>query len=119
MTFLSEPAERPYGIEATMRDDSGNLISLTQPFAFDPEAMEPLTAARSGAGRRSSPPRRGLTPWRAIYNHLVMSMTATADLSEVELDRAFGALADPTRRAILARLTGVTPGCSTWPRPSR
>ena len=39
VTFLTEPAERPYGIEATMRDDSGNLISLTQPFAFDPEAM--------------------------------------------------------------------------------
>ena len=34
VTFLSEPAERPYGIEATLRDDSGNLISLTQPFAF-------------------------------------------------------------------------------------
>ncbi len=32
-------------------------------------------------------------------------MTFTADLSDVELDRAFGALADPTRRAILARLT--------------
>jgi len=28
-----------------------------------------------------------------------------ATLSERELDRAFGALADPTRRAILARLT--------------
>jgi predicted enzyme related to lactoylglutathione lyase len=40
VTFLSEPTERPYGIEAMMRDDSGNLISLTQPFAFmyDPEA---------------------------------------------------------------------------------
>ena len=35
MTFLSEPAERPYGIEAMMRDDSGNLMSLVQPFAFD------------------------------------------------------------------------------------
>jgi predicted enzyme related to lactoylglutathione lyase len=34
VTFLSEPTERPYGIEAMMRDDSGNLISLTQPFAF-------------------------------------------------------------------------------------
>jgi predicted enzyme related to lactoylglutathione lyase len=32
VTFLSPPAERPYGIEATMRDDSGNMISLTQPF---------------------------------------------------------------------------------------
>jgi catechol 2,3-dioxygenase-like lactoylglutathione lyase family enzyme len=38
VTFLSEPTERPYGIEAVMRDDSGNMISLTQPFAFDPEA---------------------------------------------------------------------------------
>jgi catechol 2,3-dioxygenase-like lactoylglutathione lyase family enzyme len=36
VTFLSEPAERPYGIEAMLRDDSGNLISLTQPFGFDP-----------------------------------------------------------------------------------
>jgi len=31
VTFLSEPAERPYGIEAMMRDDSGNMISLVQP----------------------------------------------------------------------------------------
>lgn len=28
--FTSEPAERPYGIEATFTDDSGNLFSLTQ-----------------------------------------------------------------------------------------
>lgn len=35
---------------------------------------------------------------------MVMLSTAPADLSERELDRAFGALADPTRRAILARL---------------
>jgi DNA-binding transcriptional ArsR family regulator len=34
---------------------------------------------------------------------MVMS-TASAELTESELDRAFGALADPTRRAILARL---------------
>ncbi len=32
VSFLSPPTERPYGIEATMRDDSGNKISLTQPF---------------------------------------------------------------------------------------
>ena len=36
VTFLSEPTERPYGIEAMLRDDSGNLISLTQPFSFNP-----------------------------------------------------------------------------------
>jgi catechol 2,3-dioxygenase-like lactoylglutathione lyase family enzyme len=28
--FLQEPAERPYGIEAMLRDDSGNWFSLTQ-----------------------------------------------------------------------------------------
>ena len=28
--FIQEPAERPYGIEALMRDDSGNWYSLTQ-----------------------------------------------------------------------------------------
>jgi len=33
-----------------------------------------------------------------------MSVRDTATLSERQLDRAFGALADPTRRAILARL---------------
>lgn len=32
VTFLSEPAERPYGIEAVFRDDSGNWFSLTQPY---------------------------------------------------------------------------------------
>jgi catechol 2,3-dioxygenase-like lactoylglutathione lyase family enzyme len=28
--FLQEPSERPYGIEAVLRDDSGNWFSLTQ-----------------------------------------------------------------------------------------
>lgn len=28
--FIQEPAERPYGIEAILRDDSGNWFSLTQ-----------------------------------------------------------------------------------------
>jgi len=41
---------------------------------------------------------------------MVMSMTATAGLTERELDRAFGALADPTRRAILARLSAGDAG---------
>jgi predicted enzyme related to lactoylglutathione lyase len=30
VTFLSEPAERPYGIEAVFRDDSGNWFSLNE-----------------------------------------------------------------------------------------
>lgn len=29
VTFLQEPAERPHGIEARFRDDSGNSFSLT------------------------------------------------------------------------------------------
>ena len=28
--FTSPPAERPYGIEAILRDDSGNWFSFTQ-----------------------------------------------------------------------------------------
>jgi catechol 2,3-dioxygenase-like lactoylglutathione lyase family enzyme len=31
--FLQEPTERPYGVEALFRDDSGNWFSLTQPMA--------------------------------------------------------------------------------------
>lgn len=34
VTFLSEPAERPYGIEAVFRDDSGNWFSLTERRGF-------------------------------------------------------------------------------------
>jgi catechol 2,3-dioxygenase-like lactoylglutathione lyase family enzyme len=30
VTFLSDPAERLYGIEATFRDNSGNWFSMTQ-----------------------------------------------------------------------------------------
>ena len=30
VTFLQEPAERPYGVEAVLRDDSGNWFSLNQ-----------------------------------------------------------------------------------------
>ncbi len=30
VTFLQPPAERPYGIEAILRDDSGNWYSFTQ-----------------------------------------------------------------------------------------
>lgn len=30
VTFASEPAERPYGIEAVLKDDSGNWFSVVQ-----------------------------------------------------------------------------------------
>ncbi|GAB2970247.1 VOC family protein [Amycolatopsis acidiphila] len=35
VTFLQEPAERPYGIEAVFRDDSGNWFSLTERHDLD------------------------------------------------------------------------------------
>ena len=37
VTFLQEPAERPYGVEAVMRDNSGNWLVLVEPRAFTPE----------------------------------------------------------------------------------
>ena len=30
VVFMQEPAERPYGVEAVFRDDSGNWFSLTE-----------------------------------------------------------------------------------------
>jgi catechol 2,3-dioxygenase-like lactoylglutathione lyase family enzyme len=34
--FVQEPAERPYGVEALMRDSSGNWLVLVEPRPFDP-----------------------------------------------------------------------------------
>jgi catechol 2,3-dioxygenase-like lactoylglutathione lyase family enzyme len=36
VTFLQEPADRPYGVEAVMRDNTGNWIVLVEPKEFDP-----------------------------------------------------------------------------------
>ncbi|MFC9896662.1 VOC family protein [Nocardia sp. NPDC127579] len=36
--FVQPPAERPYGTEAVLRDNSGNWLVLVQPRAFDPAA---------------------------------------------------------------------------------
>ena len=37
VTFLQEPSERPYGVEAVMRDNTGNWLVLVEPRAFVPE----------------------------------------------------------------------------------
>jgi catechol 2,3-dioxygenase-like lactoylglutathione lyase family enzyme len=37
--FLAEPADRPYGVEALMRDNSGNWMVLVEPREYDPAAM--------------------------------------------------------------------------------
>lgn len=38
--FIQEPADRPYGVEALMRDNSGNWMVLVEPHEFSPEQME-------------------------------------------------------------------------------
>ena len=37
VTFLQEPADRPYGVEAVMRDTSGSWLVLVEPKEFSPE----------------------------------------------------------------------------------
>jgi catechol 2,3-dioxygenase-like lactoylglutathione lyase family enzyme len=37
VTFIQEPADRPYGVEAVIRDNSGNWIVLVEPKEFRPE----------------------------------------------------------------------------------
>ena len=36
VTFLQEPSDRPYGVEAVMRDVSGNWLVLVEPRQFAP-----------------------------------------------------------------------------------
>ena len=37
--FVQEPADRPYGVEAVMRDNSGNWLVLVEPRPFRPEDL--------------------------------------------------------------------------------
>ena len=41
--FLQEPEERPYGVEALMRDNSGNWMVLVEPREFSPEDLDRAT----------------------------------------------------------------------------
>jgi catechol 2,3-dioxygenase-like lactoylglutathione lyase family enzyme len=34
VTFMQEPSDRPYGVEAVMRDNTGNWLVLVEPKAF-------------------------------------------------------------------------------------
>ena len=43
VTFLQEPAERPYGVEAVCRDNSGNWLVLVEPREFSPEDFTATT----------------------------------------------------------------------------
>ena len=49
VTFIQEPEERPYGVEALMRDNSGNWIVLVERkeySAADFEGLDPETMSR-------------------------------------------------------------------------
>jgi len=37
VTFLQEPSDRPYGVEAVMRDNSGSWLVLVEPKEFTPD----------------------------------------------------------------------------------
>jgi predicted enzyme related to lactoylglutathione lyase len=37
VVFIQEPADRPYGVEAVMRDNSGNWLVLVEPKEYSPE----------------------------------------------------------------------------------
>jgi catechol 2,3-dioxygenase-like lactoylglutathione lyase family enzyme len=37
VTFLQEPSDRPYGVEAVMRDNSGNWLVLVEERPYQPE----------------------------------------------------------------------------------
>ncbi len=41
VTFLQEPADRPYGVEAVMRDNTGNWLVLVEPKPFSAEDFTP------------------------------------------------------------------------------
>jgi catechol 2,3-dioxygenase-like lactoylglutathione lyase family enzyme len=40
VTFLQEPSDRPYGVEAVMRDNTGNWLVLVEPKDFTPGDFE-------------------------------------------------------------------------------
>jgi catechol 2,3-dioxygenase-like lactoylglutathione lyase family enzyme len=37
VTFVQEPSDRPYGVEAVMRDNTGNWLVLVEPKEFSPD----------------------------------------------------------------------------------
>ena len=43
--FLQEPEERPYGVEALLRDNSGNWMVIVEPRDYTPEDFEGVDPA--------------------------------------------------------------------------
>jgi len=40
VTFIQEPSDRPYGVEAVIRDNTGNWLTLVEPKAFTQEDLK-------------------------------------------------------------------------------
>lgn len=47
---IQEPADRPYGVEAVIRDKSGNWLVLVEPKPFDGGEFGPDASGSSGSG---------------------------------------------------------------------
>lgn len=43
VTFIQDPAERPYGVEAILRDVAGNWIVMVEEQPYDPADMDGVT----------------------------------------------------------------------------
>jgi catechol 2,3-dioxygenase-like lactoylglutathione lyase family enzyme len=43
--FIQDPVERPYGVEAVCRDNSGNWMVLVEEREFDPDEMDQFNPA--------------------------------------------------------------------------
>lgn len=43
VTFIQEPADRPYGTEAIIRDVAGNWLVLVEPKDYEPSDFENFT----------------------------------------------------------------------------
>lgn len=48
VTFLQPPSERPYGVEAVLRDNSGNWLVMVEQRDFDPEELTPENVQGEG-----------------------------------------------------------------------
>jgi hypothetical protein len=61
VTFLQDPSERPYGVEAVMRDNSGTWLVLVERRPFTPEDLASAAAEADLRGRDQRNGRYGST----------------------------------------------------------
>ncbi len=78
--FIQEPADRPYGVEAILRDNSGNWLVLVEQKTFL-TATTSLRAVDAPLGsahlEQASCPSSYVTPWR--HGRLQHALVGSAD----------------------------------------